>query len=136
MTETDACRHTSKQFGMWRLGQNEDLHAIVTSNQRTQFKLKCRGCGATTGALPHVLVAQWGFGASDIVRVRQNEPYAHEPCSYLRCDAATTEYHHFAPYNTFGNDANNWPVMPLCREHHQEWHRRMSGYQWHRKGVA
>lgn len=43
-------------------------------------------------------------------------------CCYNGCDRTDTEMHHFAPYHLFP-DADKWPVMPLCREHHALWHK-------------
>jgi len=43
-------------------------------------------------------------------------------CCYEGCGRTDTELHHFAPRHLF-EDAHNWPVMPLCREHHALWHK-------------
>lgn len=43
-----------------------------------------------------------------------------EPCAI--CGKKETEYHHFAPRHLFGDDADNWPTAWLCKDHHKEWH--------------
>lgn len=43
-------------------------------------------------------------------------------CCYKDCDESYVEHHHFAPRAMFGKDADNWPVMPLCKYHHKLWH--------------
>ena len=46
-----------------------------------------------------------------------------EPCS--RCGATTgTELHHWAPKAIF-NDADDWPMSPLCPTCHRTWHQAM-----------
>lgn len=66
---------------------------------------------------------------------RINASYERDPCCVRGCADTDTEYHHFAPYNTFANDADNWPCLPVCRTHHREWHMRMDGYRWHARRV-
>jgi len=44
-----------------------------------------------------------------------------EPCSVRGCTNVGTELHHFAPVHLF-DDAWNWPMEYLCKEHHKEWH--------------
>lgn len=46
-------------------------------------------------------------------------------CSVIGCCELGSEWHHFAPYSVFREHANDWPVLPLCRRHHLEWHRKM-----------
>lgn len=127
--------HAEKLHGLWRRGTNNSLGVVVQSNGRPIWKLVCRYCGQTSSALPVALVVgAWGFAEHDIEWQRENDPYdAHPPCERLGCTAAVTEYHHFAPYNTFPMEADQWPTAYLCREHHIEWHRRMDGYRWHRR---
>jgi 5-methylcytosine-specific restriction endonuclease McrA len=38
------------------------------------------------------------------------------------CGKTGTEYHHFAPRHLFGDEADKWPGVYLCRPHHTEWH--------------
>jgi hypothetical protein len=34
------------------------------------------------------------------------------------------ERHHIAPVAIFGAEANDWPLIMLCKHHHREWHER------------
>ncbi len=53
-----------------------------------------------------------------------------EECSRNSCRNRDIEWHHIAPKEVFGwEEADEWPVVPLCQEHHREWHRRMIGYR-------
>lgn len=128
--------YTTPDHGEWQRGEDEDLGIVVLGNGRPQLRMRCRTCGATSGALPYALIGPWGLKISDVAWERVNKRAEYEPCSVRGCQSKETEYHHFAPYNTFGREADDWPVMPLCREHHVEWHRRMNGYQWNRRSVA
>jgi hypothetical protein len=76
-------------------------------------------------------VKAWGLTKVEWIEVRP--PNVYEPCSVRGCPQPGQEWHHFAPRNTFGEEAELWPVMPLCVGHHREWHTRMDGYRWHRQ---
>jgi len=43
-------------------------------------------------------------------------------CGYRGCISPSTEDHHYAPRAMFGTEADNYPVGPLCVEHHNHWH--------------
>lgn len=128
--------HSMKRDGIWRRGADEEPGEIICSNGTTQVKMRCNNCGSKSGALPYATIHAWGITQADCTWKVTNEPYEHEPCVIVGCGLTPVEYHHFAPRNTFGSEADNWPVLPLCVAHHREWHRRMDGYRWHRKSVA
>ena len=46
-----------------------------------------------------------------------------------RCGCEGTEIHHTAPREIF-EDADEWPTMELCVEHHREWHERMNAWRY------
>lgn len=100
------------------------------------YKLRCRRCGTTGGPVGRTLLESWGYTPDDIEWHQTNEAREYEPCSVGKCQTTPTEYHHFAPRNTFGDQADEWPYLPLCRPHHVEWHQRMDGYRWHRPGIG
>jgi hypothetical protein len=132
--------HTAKRDGAWIRGTaNEIFRAVVQSNERVVIKTVCLDCGRSSGALPAVILQAWGVTWESVKDVRLNSPRErqdYDPCSYKGCTTTPTEYHHFGPYNTFGADADNWPCLPLCREHHQNWHHTMDGYRWQKARVA
>lgn len=130
-----AYSHTRKRDDIWRRGEDEDFELLQASNGRISFHLRCRHCGFRCSALPTRLVKQWGLSLNDVQHVQINPGRVYDPCSVSRCEETPTEYHHFAPCNTF-EDAWDWPCLPLCRPHHLEWHRRMDGYRWHAKRAA
>lgn len=131
-------RHTEKDDALvWVRGDETRVEVIHQANgSGIAVKLRCENCRNLTGALPKSVWLEWFDPFDPNVVVRINEDFDKEPCSYKGCTATNTEWHHFAPYNTFGSSANDWPVMPLCRAHHVEWHQRMDGYRWHRRGGA
>lgn len=129
-------QHSTKRYpeGVWIRGDDEIPGAVYTANGLTQVKMRCNWCGQTSGALPTTLVAEWGiveYGWS-----KHHAPRDYDPCVIKGCDETPTEYHHFAPRNTFGAEAELWPCLPLCRPHHNRWHRQMDGYSWHRKATV
>jgi hypothetical protein len=129
-------RHTvGSSSHPWVLGENEVAEVILLRNGQRQVKLRCRNCGTATGALPKQAVFEW---MSDLgpPLIREGYMGSYPPCSYRGCSAPGVDMHHFAPWNTFGRDADNWPVMPLCQSHHRAWHQQMDGYHWHRKAAS
>lgn len=43
-------------------------------------------------------------------------------CGYRGCVNTAVENHHYAPQAIFGAEADNYPIGPLCVEHHNHWH--------------
>lgn len=121
----------------WRtiIDCDSSLGTITEPNGTIKFRVRCNECASESADMPtqtgHNLL-QAGAEISWNRTATRNYP----PCSYTGCTTPITEYHHFAPRNTFGDDADNWPVMPLCRKHHQQWHQQMDGYRWHARRTA
>lgn len=129
-------QHSVSNGHTWTRGENEALGVIICADGRPMYKLRCRVCGTAGTPVSTRLLAAWGLGPADLEWEQRNEPRRYDPCVVANCGVTPTEYHHFAPRNTFGDEADSWPYLPLCRAHHVEWHTRMDGYRWHRKGVA
>lgn len=49
------------------------------------------------------------------------DDYSENNPECARCGARGTQLHHWAPKELF-EDAEEWPQSYLCRNHHQEWH--------------
>lgn len=122
--------------GCWIRGDDEAFGIVFASNGQPHIKARCRHCNQTSSALPAAAIRAWGLTVTDLTWQQVNNPIEHEPCCVLGCGATPTEYHHFAPRNTFGVEADNWPCLPLCLPHHVEWHQKMDGYQRNRRGAA
>lgn len=136
MLACDRTRHARKNDGFWVQGENDIYQAVIQGNGVLQIRVRCGNCNQSCGFLPHDVWRRWVRDGAVLTGTPQvHKPTDQDPCSYANCPNLPTEYHHFAPWNTFGNDADNWPVMPLCREHHHAWHRTMDGYRWHRRGI-
>lgn len=135
-------RHSKKTYDMksgwfgWVRGDNEDFGILIQGNGRGKYRMQCRNCGHRSSDIPRAIIQAWGLidKPFDWVDIKPTNTY--EPCSYSGCDTPETEYHHFAPRNTFSDDADNWPVLPLCVKHHREWHNRMDGYRRHTKAPT
>ena len=132
MSEPCIAPHTTKVNGIWQQGQENQIEVVTSSNGVIVVKLRCT-CGQLSGALPRDVVWEWLDPFGPVV-FRSNE--GAETCVIEGCTSIFIEWHHFAPRNTFREQADDWPVLPLCRPHHVEWHSRMDGYQWHRVGGA
>lgn len=127
--------HARKVDGEWVRGARDLYQLVVAANGIGQIRVRCADCNQPCGFLPRDVWRNWQAAGAVLSGGQVNAPTVYPPCSYKDCDIKPTEYHHFAPYNTFGNDADSWPYLPLCREHHHQWHRTMDGYRWHRRGI-
>jgi hypothetical protein len=138
MAQRERCSptHARKVGGTWVPGENDRYELVVQGNGVGQISVRCTACGARCGFLPYAVWQQWQAAGAVLSSGRVHESNTYPPCSYAGCEAEGRQVHHFAPWNTFGPDAENWPTAPFCQTHHQLWHRTMDGYRWHRKGVA
>lgn len=104
---------------------------VIISSGAKVVRLMCRSCGKNA-IRPGFNFKASAFNLDELPIIddyRENNP----PCSV--CDKSGTEYHHFAPRNVFGAEADRWPGAWLCVKHHREWHDRMSGYSYSSKGI-
>lgn len=134
-------RHCEHRDGQWQRGEDDTYGFILQVNGRPTIKAECRECGARSGSLPLALWRQWAAEGAQLEWVQRNDlsEYAqdyYEPCIVQGCGDTPTEWHHFSPRNIFGDEAEGWPCLPLCRPHHREWHSRMDGYRWNAKRAA
>ena len=130
-------RHCGFKPDGWQQGDADEYYWIVQANSRITIKARCCDCGQKSSSIPFTVWERWyAQGARLNPQPQVNAPHQYEPCSVRGCITVPTEYHHFAPYNTFGPDADNWPCLPLCRPHHTHWHKTMDGYRWHAKAAA
>ena len=124
--------HTGKKpDGQWYVSDHSTFGLVLTGNRLLQIKAVCNNCRTKSGALPTTLVKELGLRAEDLKILTVHNPTQYPDCTVKGCHAPGVDIHHFAPRNTFGPAADEWPELPLCREHHIEWHRRMDGYRWH-----
>lgn len=123
--------HTVKSLGRWQRGSREEFGILVNSGGRISCRMRCMACGKMSSDLPANQWKAWGIEHVEFTDIR--EPGTYDPCAVAGCPLPGRDEHHFAPRNTFDEEADMWPTAALCRGHHQEWHRRMDGYRWHRK---
>lgn len=128
-------RHASKIGGRWFRGTDDELGFLFQGNGAVKYRLRCRACHCESSDIPHNQGRRWQE-ASPITWTRIRPSNVYPPCVVLGCLQDGSEDHHFAPRNTFGDEADNWPVLALCHEHHFFWHRTMDGYRWHARAVA
>lgn len=127
-------KHTEKRYGSWWRGSREEFGILVKRDGRLSYRMRCLACGQMSSDLPLNQAKAWGVERIEFTDIR--EPGQYDACVVFGCDRPGVDEHHFAPRNTFLDEADNWPTVALCRQHHHEWHRRMDGYQWNRKAAA
>jgi hypothetical protein len=108
-----------------------NAYLVQKTNARgtTMYKVRCETCSKQLDSgIPHRKAELLKRAGCRVATVRGAPPTSYSRCSYRGCEDAGIDNHHFAPRNVFGKIADNYPVMPLCREHHTYWHSRMNGY--------
>lgn len=117
-------------------GSNDEVGIRLNAGGMPTFRLRCRSCSYTIGHLSkRTVFHEWGFTPDTFDFYEQAPPSRDEMCSVDECDKPGVDRHHFAPKAPFGyREAQRWPQAWLCKEHHVQWHRTMSGYQWTRRG--
>lgn len=130
--------HAAKlvSIGQWTPGDADQLLGVlITASGIKQYRSWCRRCSTRSDSIPHWIVEGWwadqGFRPVWLIDTSDSGPR----CAYRGC-GLPAEWHHTAPRNTFGPDAERWPVVPLCPAHHRGWHERMDGYRWHMPGAS
>lgn len=104
------------------------LVCVVKTNDVRLAALVCTTCGLggmASDGLPKSLHL-----ADGLPIYTDNRSHLCERCGYWG-----TEVHHWAPREVFGRDAESWPTSHLCRECHQEWHRRMNEHASQRRAA-
>jgi len=127
-------QHTQKRYGRWQRGTREEFGILLNAGGRISYRMRCLACDHMSSDLPANQWKVWGIQRIEFTDIRPAGTY--DPCVVMGCTQPGREEHHFAPRNTFLDDADSWPILPLCPEHHREWHRRMDGYRWHRRAEA
>jgi hypothetical protein len=106
-----------------------ELGIYIKSNGNKEFRLRCSGCAKPHQAIRKTyakqLIEHAGMAIEFVTDGRDHK----RVCVVCDCEEIGTEMHHFAPRNIFGSECNDWPYLPLCREHHRYWHNKMNGYQ-------
>lgn len=122
--------------GIWSRGTADAYGLVYSGTGVPAPKAECRKCGARSGAIPYDVFKTWNIKPEQIEWVISHHTANNVECVVVDCERIDVEWHHFAPRNTFGSDAEMWPCLPVCRGHHREWHQRMDGYHWHSARVA
>jgi hypothetical protein len=120
--------------GKWRYPKGRTaIRKFIKSNGAINYELVCtvNGCRFKSSPIPSVSAEHLG---EKLPMLEERYNHSGHACCYDGCESTAIEWHHFAPRNTFGMEADRFPVGPLCRDHHQHWHRTMDGYKWLRSG--
>jgi hypothetical protein len=126
--------HPEIHEGKWRYPKGRTaLRRFIKTNGAVNYELVCtiEGCRFKSSPIPSAGALPLAAILPVLVDRHSDPKVTH--CCYHGCESTQVEWHHFAPYNTFGVEANNFPVQPLCREHHRHWHVKMDGYQWRQR---
>lgn len=128
--------HPEKHDGKWRYPEGRTaIRRFIKANGGISYELVCMtvGCKFKSSPIPSA-AAPHLTARLPVFEDRYTESNGHV-CCYHGCGSTHIEWHHFAPRNTFGREADNYPVAPLCPKHHRQWHATMDGYQWRRRSA-
>lgn len=128
------CVHAAKKYGCWTRGTRDEYGLLVKADGRISHRIRCIACGRLSSDVPLNQIKAWGIEDITFTDIRPAGQY--DACVVVGCEKPGVDEHHFAPRNTFGEEADSWPTAALCRKHHVEWHQRMDGYRWHRQAAA
>ncbi len=125
------CPHTSP--GCRRCGcEVGTLGRYIQVNGRIAARWVCDRCGdyGSTGDIAGRVTASFGYTVAELpVCVDRSGEYVERDACW--CGSPGMEDHHWAPKALFPD----WPwhlTIPLCVDHHREWHDRMRqhGLRW------
>jgi hypothetical protein len=111
-----------------------ELGSTTKTNGVISYRVRCVGCGTTSGEIKKkdfINLMELG-----IEYTWRRDAYANadtHTCQVKGCGRTDISFHHFAPRNVFKEEADLYPVLPLCQDHHtgpNGWHARMNGYRW------
>jgi len=99
--------------------QKVNFYRQINKNGNQVVIARCQQCNGN----PQPNVAFYKKSLFDLEKLPILEDYRTyaEPCAVCKQQVGT-EYHHVAPRYLFGAECENWPGVWLCREHHKEWH--------------
>ena len=125
--------HPEKRDGQWRYPKGRTaIRQFIKSNGAVNYELVCMtsGCRFKSSPIPSDAAATLVIAQKlPVLETRYADKSGHV-CCYDGCESTSVEWHHFAPRNTFGGEADRFPIHPLCPDHHRHWHRTMDGYRW------
>lgn len=135
-------QHTRKiNNAYWVQGDYEQLMVRRYPQRPTQvgYYTICVQCRGMSMSVPKTVWEQWKTetrhevieeSGRALLSYTRNDDGTREPlrCCHKKCDRTDTENHHFAPRKIFGDGADNWPVLPVCRFHHEHWHKMVDSF--------
>jgi hypothetical protein len=108
------CERCGYPYGM--------LVRYVIRSGATQVRYRCAGCEHIQG----FSIPREQTGDPEQYPVARDSS-GEVSCAVRGCERRGAELHHFAPKHIFGAaEAERWPLVYLCLEHHGGWHRRMN----------
>lgn len=117
----------------WQCGKAATLVKMRISSGFV-FSHWCDACSSyAVRTRPFVSIKGTGINPESVREIGPRRP--DKPCSVCGT-VAQLERHHLAPYSRFGDAADDWPVVEVCRACHEDWHRKMGDdIGDHRKGT-
>lgn len=129
--------HVRSVSGRWYFPLSADGRwgARRVANGTLQVIWICNWCGQKSTPVPQYLAAGHGIIIRDLPLI---EDYAglYARCIVRGCGSDEVEWHHFGPQAIFGDEADKWGIVALCRRHHQEWGERVTPGLNPRRGAA
>lgn len=95
---------------------------LIHRSGQAELRWLCETCGSQWSGTKLTDVPDWRA-----IPVWKDERPPRPMCEVAGCRNLGYEEHHWLPTAWLHDDetGENWPISKLCREHHQEWHRRL-----------
>lgn len=102
-------------------GHDTYLATIRKANDTLEVREWCRHCTYWNGGWSFARLQQEHGVTPDQLPIERDYLDDADPCAVRGCRNPGAEYHHWAPQSIF-EDADMWPISPLCQQHHRNWH--------------
>lgn len=102
-------------------GGEAEVKKTIKQNGAIAIGAHCPACNRRATVETWLPKAQFTSAEIDAMPVVANY-IIDTKCQYRGCTETAIEWNHYAPRALFGEDADSWPIGPLCRAHHRTWH--------------
>jgi hypothetical protein len=100
-----------------------ELGGFIKTNGIIAFRVRCVGCGTTSGEIKKKDFINLTELGVQYTHTRDNHSNADlHICQVKGCGRTDIEMQHWMPQAILGEEANLWPITPLCVDHHRQWH--------------
>lgn len=111
-----SCSHPTSEYGK-----------VIMASGEIHIRYRCRACHKNLNTNGEWVGKKMLIAKNiDIESLPVFDDYTENNPTCAVCGRRGTELHHFAPKELFPETFELWPKSYLCKEHHQEWHNKIT----------